>query len=346
MLANHKNVLLLLALRLYVEFFYRLRLLSGNIQVHKMTLSVSSLVYVVFLTAMIILNIAGNFLVCLVILKKKAMKTSINWLLFHLAIADLLVAIFFIPPCILGHFIEQPSGVIGDMLCKFITGGTLGWAAASASSFLLAAIAFERYCATLHPLKTLSRSQSSWLVPILWILAILLDVPSIAVSAYDGESQMCVENFPDYSTTRAYYLIWSFATSVLPVSIMGYQYTRIIQRLRNRVVVPGFSPKSVSQSRDKVTKMLISVSVIFIACWTPPAVLCVLSPVIPGEYATVYLVSTASALLNSSLNPLVYTIQSQQFRKNLSSLVSCIDNRQLDADKTKEINIFGTKSIN
>ena len=269
------------------------------------------------------------------------MKTSINWLLFHLAIADLMAAVFFIPPCILGHFIEQPSGVIGDLLCKFITGGALGWIAAVASSFLLVAIAFERYNATLHPLEQLSRGRASWLVPILWLLAILLDIPPIVVSAYDVQSQICVAKFQDYTTIRVYYLIWSFANSMLPICIIGHLYTRIILCLRKRVLVPGSSPRSLSQSRDKVTKMLISVSAIFIACWTPPSVLCILSPLIPGGYATVYSVSTASALLNSCLNPVVYTLHSQQFRKNIVSTVSCWVSKGLPTIKTKQTNPSG-----
>ena len=288
----------------------------------------SSLLYVLFLAATMIFNMTGNSLVCLVILKKKAMKTSINWLLFHLAIADLQVAVFFIPPCILNHFIEQPSGITGDLLCTVITGGALGWIAAVASSFLLVAIAFERYNATVYPLQTLTRGRPSWLVPILWLLSILLDIPPIVVSAYDVESQMCVSIFKEYTTTRVYYLTWSFANSVLPICIIGHLNTRIILCLRNRVLVPGSSPGSESQSRDKVTKMLISVSVIFIACWTPPAVLCVLTPVIPGGHSTVYSVSTASALLNSCLNPVVYTLHSRQFRKNLFSVVSCWDRKR------------------
>ena len=292
-----------------------------------MALSISSMVYVVFLSAMIIFNIGDNSLVCLVILKKKGLKTSINWLLFHLAIADLLVGVFFIPPCILSHFIEQQSGIVEDLLCKFINGGVFGWAAASASSFLLVVIAFERYNATVHPLEQLSRGRPSWLVQILWILAIHLIVPNVVVMAYNAESQMCAEKFPDYTTARAYYLTWSFASSVLPMCIMGYLYARIILCLRNRVLVPGSSPRSVSQSRDKVTKMFISVSVIFITCWTPPILLCVLFPVIPGGYATVYSVTTASALLNSCLNPLVYTLHSQQFRKNLASLMRCCESK-------------------
>ena len=161
------------------------------------------------------------------------------------------------------------------------------------------------------------------------MLGLLLSIPSIVVTAYDVEGQMCVENFRDYTTLQAYYLSVSFANSVLPISIMGYLYMRIILCLHK----PGLS-----QSRNKVTKILISVSVIFITCWTPPAVLCVLSPVIPGGYATVYLITTASALLNSSLNPLVYTLHSQQFRKSLVSLVLCRDNKELTIHKTRQTN--------
>ena len=288
-----------------------------------MVMSTGSLVYAVSLAAMIIFNIAGNSLVCIIILKKKAMKTSINWLLFHLAIADLLVAVFYTPPCILSHFIELPSGIIGDLLCKFIMGGALGWASASASSFLLVLIAFERYYATVQPLKTLSRGRSLRLVPILWILAVLLVTPKMAVFTYREESQMCMVIFADYATARAYYVIWSCSDELLPICIMGYLYARIILCLRNRSLVPVSFQKNMSQSRNKVTTMLISVSAIFVICWTPPAVLCLLSPVIPGQRVTAYKVSTACALLNSCLNPLVYTLHSQQFRKNVAALVSC-----------------------
>ena len=289
-----------------------------------MTIPTASLVYALGKATMIIFNIAGNSLVCRLILKKKAMKTSTNWLLFHLAIADLLVAVFFIPPCILSFFTEQPSGVTGDLLCKFITGGILGFGAASASSFLLVVIAFDRYNATVSPFKMLTRSRSTWLVPSLWILAILLMIPALVVSAYDMKSQTCVQQFEEDTAAQAYKLTWFFASSGLPICIIGYLNARIIVCLYDRVHVPSSNPKrSISLSREKVTKMLVSVSVIYILCWIPPMVLAMVSFAIPGGYATVYSVATASALLNSCLNPVVYTLHSQQFRKSLASVVCC-----------------------
>lgn len=311
-------------------FMYLIILIADNAHFQKkkilysrMAISTFSLVYSLSLAALVIFNIAGNSLVCVVMLKKKEMKTSINWLLFHLAIADLLVAVFFSPATVVSHFITQPSGFTGDLLCKFIFGGNLGWVAAATSSFLLVVIAFERYNATLHPLEQLSRSRSRWLVPIMWIVALLLVSPLFVVSTYDAESHTCVNNFPNRLKSRAFFLFWSFCNELIPISIMVYLYTRIILHLRTVVLVQVSYPNSVSQSRHKVTKMLISISAIFIICWTPAAVLCVLTPMIPGERGTVYFVAKASALLNSSLNPVVYTFHSQNFRKNLAALVPC-----------------------
>lgn len=53
--------------------------------------------YSSFLTIVILFTIAGNSLVCILITRNRALKSSINWLLFHLAIADLLAAVFFYP---------------------------------------------------------------------------------------------------------------------------------------------------------------------------------------------------------------------------------------------------------
>ena len=278
--------------------------------------------YSSFLTIVILFTIAGNSLVCILITRNRALKSSINWLLFHLAIADLLVAVFFIPPCVLSHFIHHPGGKTGNILCLIFTAGTLGWISASASSFLLVSVAFERYYATLHPFRSLQRRYSWWLLFLLWILAISLNLPSIVVTAFDVQSQMCSENFPSYTFSRAYYITWSFCNSVIPICIMGYLYSSIILHLQKQTFIPDSSRVSATRRRNKVTKMLISVTVIFAVCWIPQATLCVISPIIPGGYGTVSAVATASALLNSCLNPLMYTLHSQQFRKNLASLIS------------------------
>ena len=50
-----------------------------------------------------------------------------NYLLVNLAVADLMVAMFFAPMHVFIHTFTHPDDVTGDTFCKFLTGGALGW---------------------------------------------------------------------------------------------------------------------------------------------------------------------------------------------------------------------------
>lgn len=292
-----------------------------------------ALVYAAFVIALIFFNLLGNSLVCFLIIKNKTMRTSLNWLSFYLAVADLLVAVFFVYPCILNAFLKQPSGVTGEILCKFVTEGTLGWAAASTSSFLLVAVAFERYFATLYPFRSLNRRRPRWFLPFFSILGILLVIPLMTVLYFDEKTGKCMRKWPSHMSPKVFSASWSLCNSMIPICIMGYLYARIVWHLRNDAFPPGSSRMQMAKSRAKVTKMLITVSVIYISCWCPQVALCLLSEVVPGGYTTVYLVSTVSALLNSCVNPVIYSLHSRQFRRNLASLC-CKNKRHHAAERT------------
>ena len=62
-----------------------------------------------------------------------------------------MVAVFFAPLHIFIHTFIHPDGVAGDVLCKILTGGTLGWLGGSSSAFTLVAVAVERYYAVNYP---------------------------------------------------------------------------------------------------------------------------------------------------------------------------------------------------
>ena len=79
-------------------------------------------------------------------------RTSINYLLINLAIADMTLAIFFAPRYIFIHTFTHPDGMTGKVLCNLVTGGNLAWVGSGASVFTLVAIAIERYNAVIHPL--------------------------------------------------------------------------------------------------------------------------------------------------------------------------------------------------
>lgn len=84
-----------------------------------------------------------------------------NYLLVNLALADIMVALFIAPQFILIHTFKHPDGITGTILCKVLTGGNLMWTGATASSFTLVIIAFERYYAVLHPYSNKGKLTTS-----------------------------------------------------------------------------------------------------------------------------------------------------------------------------------------
>ena len=69
----------------------------------------------------------------------------------NLAVADLMVAVFFSPLHVFQHTFTHPDGVTGEVLCKLLTGESLGWVGGVSSVFTLVAIAIERYYEVNYP---------------------------------------------------------------------------------------------------------------------------------------------------------------------------------------------------
>ena len=78
-------------------------------------------------------------------------RIPINYLLVNLAVADMMVAVFFAPFHIFIHTFTHPEGVIGRVLCSLVTGGGFAWVGGACSAFTLVAIAIERYYTVNYP---------------------------------------------------------------------------------------------------------------------------------------------------------------------------------------------------
>ena len=78
-------------------------------------------------------------------------RTSINYLLMNLAVADMLVGLFFTPQYVFKHMFTHPGGLAGKVLCRLLTGSNVAWVGGAASVFTLVVIAIERYSAVMDP---------------------------------------------------------------------------------------------------------------------------------------------------------------------------------------------------
>lgn len=78
-------------------------------------------------------------------------RNPMNYLLVNLAVADILYATFVAPKVLFKLTFAHPDGVIGNILCKLMTGGNVAWIGGASSIALLLAIAVERYYAVVYP---------------------------------------------------------------------------------------------------------------------------------------------------------------------------------------------------
>ena len=286
-------------------------------------------------------NLVGNALVCIIILRNKEMKTPMNYLLLNLAISDMSVGLFVAPQFIFSRAFQHPGGFSGRMLCVFITGGNLLWTGAIASAYTLVAIAFERFYAVLDPYGQKSSKVTSRKVLVIaafvWTFALVFILPLQLTVEYVEERNYCLWSLPTVFLNKAYGIACVFVGGGIPIGIMSVLYSRVGFSLwfsNERLLT--ISQQSVFKTRKRVTKMVLIVTIIYTICWTPNLIIQLLATLSANEGfgSIAYQISVMLVTLNSSVNPVVYTLNSRQFRKSLAQLFCCARNNKVDPQST------------
>lgn len=157
------------------------------------------------------------------------MRTSMNYVLVNLAIADILVAIFMGIKFVVGPTFVHPDGITGRYLCTFITGGTTAWTAAVASIYSLVAISVEAYQAAFHPFKgrVASASNLRRTIFLIWLIAFLWGLPLYLSVTYVDELNTCAEKWPHSILPKIYSFGWIVVAGVIPIAIMSVLYFKV-----------------------------------------------------------------------------------------------------------------------
>lgn len=255
------------------------------------------------------------------------MRTPINYLLLNLAAADMILAIFFVPPYILIHTFTHPHGVPGTVLCRLLTGGVLAWIGAAASVFTLVVIAIERYSAVLHPLESkgkLTYRKLKGIIPCSWIFGVIMNIPAFLFMRFDKDNY-CMMIWPERWMGKAYFLAWCLLLAFLPVALMAALYSRIVYSLWvNNVDIDDNKTnrqQAKMRMRKKVTMIAITVSVIFGVCWLVDSINYTMYYFFPSHAFLSYAASSIMLLFNSAVNPIVYALVNQKFRRKFKAML-------------------------
>lgn len=275
---------------------------------------------------LVIADLVGNSLVCAVVLRNRVMRTPMNYLLVNLAAADMTVAVFIAARYIFTLIFAHPKGRAGDVVCQLITGEAFVWVGALASAFSLVCIALERYLAIKFPYddrKRVTTTKLKRVVVLSWVLAVSWNTPLFMYARYDPISEFCLFQWPAANFAQIHSPLCAIVYGVLPITIMIYLYSKLVYKLWFRPTATStLAQRNKLLYCKKSARLVVTVSVIYSICWIPDLVVYVFFSFSTQQlYSAVHTTSIVLVTLNSAINPILYSWQSNRFRKHMVALL-------------------------
>lgn len=255
------------------------------------TMSPAEGIKLLLFSILVLINLVGNTLVCVVVLRTKSMRIPMNFLLVNLAIADMIVGLFLTPVYILRPLIRQADSPLGDVLCKLLTGGNFSWIGSAASVFTLVLIAFERYLSLMFPhnrKRNLTSRNAKLGILLCWLMALSSEIPPILVMRYNAANNICIEDWSNVQQARIYTVITFFIDFVIPFTLMAVLYGRVLCKLWNNKLCRA-THVALLRRRKKVTMVLFIVTLLHAICLLPDTVAYFLSYSGFGNGSTAYM---------------------------------------------------------
>ncbi|XP_036444932.1 sphingosine 1-phosphate receptor 3 [Colossoma macropomum] len=257
-----------------------------------------------------------NMIVLIAIWKNHKFHNRMYFFIGNLALCDLLAGVAYTVNVLMsGERTLHLSPVEW-----FIREGSM-FVALGASIFSLLAIAIERHLTMIkmRPYDANKNYRVFLLIGTCWLIA-------IALGALPILGWNCLGNLPDCSTilplyTKKYvaFCISIFMALLLAISVL---YARIY------ILVKSSSRKVTKHSNSERSMALLrTVSIVvgvFIACWTPIFVLLLIDVACKPRKCSILLKADwfiALAVLNSGMNPIIYTLASREMRRAFFGLV-------------------------
>ena len=299
-------------------------------------------------STIVFLGVIGNLLVCIVILGRAKMKTSMNYYFLSLAIADLGILLIMYPVAVM-KYLSPFRWLLGRQACLYLIPTEEIFF--GASTWSITAIAIERYRNVVgtkrYQIRYRSRDRvKTWLViGMVWLASFLvLSVPLYPIMTYESTLEICYSDWPDMSGTNAFYLTYSVTLVVfcyaLPLAVIAFTYMKIKKlvhesaKFRNSMsVTDDMNEKLTSQplknkerrdkriwrQSNKARRILTPLVVLFAVTMLPLNALRILFLIMPMFWTKSYynLIVGQIALfivINSSSNPLVYYLTSNEFK--------------------------------
>ncbi|XP_048007281.1 RYamide receptor-like [Leguminivora glycinivorella] len=296
-------------------------------------------VCVLFLySAVFVVALVGNGLVCFVVQTSPRMKTVTNYFIVNLAVGDILMTLFCVPFSFVSMLVLR-YWPFGGVMCKVVNYSQA--VSVLVSAYTLLAISIDRYMAIMRPLKPrLGKATAKLVVAGVWCGALATAAPIPIVSNLQRPSlwheacqiDVCGELWASAEQSSQYTCALLALQFALPLCALVCTYARIAH-----AVWGGRPPGEAQSARDtrmqrskrKMIKMMVTVVAVFTISWLPLNVFIVLwtaheSDAEWGAWPGMPYVWFAShwlAMSHSCYNPIIYCYMNARYRRGFKQVL-------------------------
>ncbi len=270
-----------------------------------------------------LLIVVENAIVLVAIWKNKKFHIPMYYLLGSLTLSDLLSGFTYMV-----NIVTSGANTLKltPVLWFLREGGV--FITLSASIISLLAIAIERHVTMVRmkPYQGAKRGRMFGLIAASWVLSVLLGILPIMGWNCIGNLDECSTVLPLYAKSFILFCITVFTLVLMSIVVLYVRIFRIVKFNTQRL---GCSPqrKGLARKSQKYLALLKTVTIVlgvFIACWLPLFALLLLDFCCPAQsckvlYKADYFLGIA--MINSLLNPIIYTLTSKDMRRAILRLV-------------------------
>lgn len=271
---------------------------------------------------MFLISLPGNFIVCVIITRRRKMKTITNFLILNLAISDVLYTLYVPLDIVISETMIWPYA---HFFCSLFY--PLMTLSICVSAFTLMALALSRFWAVVFPLRRqISIIQVKISLVVIWVLGIIEVLP-YARFLYVSEDHLCDEHWPNEETRKAYTLILFLLQFVIPLTAISFAYTMVgielkkgSRRSENRIL-----EQTRNEESKKVIRMLVVITAAFAFCNLPTSIIWLIndfgSTKISGFMDIIAFLNILD-FGNAAVNPCIYLACNEDFRREFCRYLS------------------------
>ena len=302
----------------------------------------------VFLWLIIVVGLVSNSFIVAVIKIFRSMRTTTNFLVVNVAVADITTLLFTAIHLVIPKKVPLPLGALASFLCKFIYTNNVTMVSLLVTALTLTLLAVERYHAMVKPMITSRRittDKIAYFVIVIWVVSIAMVTPLFVSLDHRPSSNVLCSPGDHFEEMRAYVTCLVVTLTLIPFVGIAFCYSQIISGLYCGQTIcsqsQGLNARREMAEKKRLLILLVVLTAVFFAAFVPYGVVLILqfNGITKRAFAQIQIFALFRTgvkyltLLNCSLNPFIYAIPSTNYRCCLKYIFKKI----LRQDTTKEL---------